>query len=121
MILLVCGGRDYEDGDFAFTVLDRIHTKRCITLIIEGGALGADRVARCWAISRSVPYVSCPADWNKYGKRAGFIRNGTMLADHKPDGVCAFPGGRGTADMIRQAKLANVPVYQPVKKAMRDE
>jgi predicted Rossmann-fold nucleotide-binding protein len=36
-----------------------------------------------------------------------------MLSEGKPDLVIAFPGGRGTADMIRQAKEAGVPVRQP--------
>lgn len=115
MKLLVCGGRDYADAIFVFDTLDRIHAKRPISLIIEGGALGADRLAQYWARRRGIPFVSEKADWLKYGKAAGFIRNGAMLADHNPDGVCAFPGGRGTADMIRQAEAAGVTVYKPVK------
>lgn len=44
------------------------------------------------------------------GKAAGPIRNQRMLDEGKPDLVVAFPGGRGTADMVRRAKAAGVPV-----------
>lgn len=50
------------------------------------------------------------ADWKKHGKAAGPIRNGIMLRDGKPDMVVAFPGGRGTANMVDQARLADLIV-----------
>lgn len=114
MRLLACGGRTFTDRDFVFEVLDRVHSKRAITLVIEGGAMGADSLARLWAISRKVHYKTERADWQRHGKRAGFIRNQAMLDDWQPEGVIAFPGGRGTADMVARAKAAGVTVYQPV-------
>lgn len=113
MILLVCGGRDFEDEAFAFMVLDRVHAKRRITLVIEGGQRGGDRLARRWAISRKVPFQTEEAEWTRYGGAAGPIRNGVMLRKWQPDGVLALPGNRGTADMIAQAKAAGVQVWQP--------
>ena len=47
-------------------------------------------------------------DWKKYGKKAGPLRNQQMLEEGKPDLVVAFPGGNGTADMVRRAKKANI-------------
>ena len=44
------------------------------------------------------------ADWDKFGRAAGPIRNAQMLREGKPDLVVAFPGGRGTANMVAQAK-----------------
>jgi hypothetical protein len=54
-----------------------------------------------------------PADWQKHGKAAGPIRNRQMLEDGKPDLVIAFSGGRGTANMISQARAAGVKVLIP--------
>jgi hypothetical protein len=54
-----------------------------------------------------------PAEWKKHGKRAGPLRNMRMLEEWKPDGVAAFPGGSGTADMIAQARNAGVKVWEP--------
>ena len=55
-----------------------------------------------------------PADWIRHGRAAGPIRNEQMLREGCPDLVVAFhddPGlGRGTADMVRRALAAGVPV-----------
>ncbi len=53
---------------------------------------------------------SPPAEWSKYGRRAGPIRNKQMLDVGKPHLVVAFPGGAGTANMVKQAKAAGVPI-----------
>lgn len=112
MRLLVCGGRDFTDADYVFRVLDRVHAKRPISLLIEGGARGADRLARNWAINRGVAYKTENAEWKRYGKAAGFMRNKAMLDIWSPDGVVAFPGGAGTADMVRQADKADITVWE---------
>lgn len=82
------------------------------TTIICGGATGADQLAADWAAYRQVPKVVVRADWEKHGKAAGPIRNQTMLEEWSPSLVLAFPGGRGTADMIRRAKKADVRVIE---------
>jgi len=115
MKVLVCGGRRYTDQTFAFAVLDRVHVKRPITLIIEGGATGADRFAREWAIARGVRYQTFEANWQRYGNRAGPVRNHTMLREGKPDFVVAFAGGSGTAHMVRIAKEASTRVLETWK------
>ena len=114
--IIVCGGRDYANRAFVFKVLDHILLTRGISEIIQGEAPGADRWAREWAINRDVPLTRCRAEWEKYGKRAGPLRNRHMLT-LKPDGVVAFPGGRGTQDMITAAQEAGVPVYTPTRKS----
>ena len=53
-----------------------------------------------------------PADWDKYQKRAGFIRNSQMLNEGKPHAVAAFPGGVGTRMMVGLARRAGVPVRE---------
>lgn len=109
--LLVCGGRDYSDREKAFSLLDAIHAKRNITVLIEGGANGADCLARAWARNRGVICATVNAAWDKRGRGAGPQRNAAMLS-LGPDGVLAFPGGRGTANMVQQAKDAGVKVVE---------
>jgi hypothetical protein len=63
-----------------------------------------------WADVFGVPFRIFPANWKKHGRAAGPMRNQQMLDEGKPDLVIAFPGGSGTADMVRRAKAAGVPV-----------
>lgn len=118
MRILVCGGRNYWHHDKVHEVLNGrpwdglCRWYRPVAVLITGGAPGADSCALRWAIANRVPYVVYEAEWKKYGKRAGPIRNSRMLADGKPQLVVGFKGGKGTADMIRQAKAAGVEVYE---------
>ena len=111
--IIVCGGRHYADRQAVFRVLDRIHTERSVAEVIQGECpTGADRYAREWALDYGIPLQGFHARWDLYGKRAGPLRNREMLTT-KPDGVVAFPGGRGSLDMIAAAREAGVPVYIP--------
>jgi hypothetical protein len=110
MRLLVCGGRDFEDREFAFAVLDLFHAQQPVTHIIHGAARGADTLAGEWALSRGIEQTPFPADWSRLRNAAGPIRNAQMLHDGKPDRVFALPGGRGTLKMVGQAKDAGIEV-----------
>ncbi len=110
MRVLVCGGRDYRDPDAVYSALDKLDAEQGIECVIEGGALGADCFAAEWADYTKTPHEQFIADWKKHGKSAGPIRNRLMLEDGKPDLVMAFPGGRGTANMISQAEKLGVRV-----------
>lgn len=107
MKLLVCGGRDYDDA----VLVDEVLAWLAPNCIIEGGALGADTLARRWASATSVPCQTIPADWEAHGKAAGPIRNVIML-EMKPDIVLAFPGGRGTDNCVKQALARGIPVLR---------
>ncbi len=61
MNILVTGGRDYIDKERVYYALDYLHTERGITCIIQGGARGADRLAKQWAIDRGIPFENEPA------------------------------------------------------------
>ena len=113
MRVLVCGGREYADRARLNRILDRVHAERGISAIIQGAARGADMMAAEWGLDHS-PVLVCsyPADWDKHGKQAGPIRNQEMLDESKPDAVIAFPGGSGTADMVRRARAAGVAVWE---------
>lgn len=116
MRILVCGGRDYNDAEAVNEALDAVHRKRGITLIIEGGATGADTLARQWAKQNGVQFETekvTKEEWRRYGRAAGPMRNTRMLKKWDPEGVVAFPGGTGTADMIRQAQAAGIKVWRP--------
>ena len=112
MRVLVCGGREYQDWQTVRKTLSQLHTDYTITHIIQGGAKGADTFSKQWAAMYQVPSTQFSAKWNQYGKRAGYLRNQEMLVKGKPDLVVAFPGGNGTAMMVRIAKEAGVTVME---------
>jgi hypothetical protein len=115
MRVLVCGGRNYSNYlSFAreMRYFDQQHGP--FDTVIHGGAKGADWMAHLWANSPmgARKEVVFPADWDVHGRAAGPIRNRQMIEEGRPDLVIAFPGGRGTADMVRQAKAAGIPVVK---------
>lgn len=121
LTVLVCGGRDFTNSTLLYETLDHLHRLSGIARIVEGGQRtlergkivgGADYFATCWALSRRVPSTIMQAEWTKYGPAAGPIRNQRMLDETHPDLVVAFPGGRGTADMVAKAKAAGVEVRE---------
>ena len=83
--------------------------------IVQGGASGADAMARRWADEHGYDSVTYEADWRNEGRAAGPRRNTRMLDGECVSMVVAFPGGSGTADMVRQAKARDIHVWQPPK------
>jgi predicted Rossmann-fold nucleotide-binding protein len=122
--VLVCGGRKFSDRDLLYKVLNVIHNgvKGGITTIIHGGATGADSIAGDWSVNvlkkEAEVYL---ANWNLHKTAAGPIRNRKMLKEGKPDIVVAFPGGSGTADMIKIATAAGVKVFDIENKLVYNE
>jgi hypothetical protein len=112
MRVLVTGGRDFADRALLESALDELHRRHRIHLLIQGGARGADRLGCDWAAYRSVTIETFRADWKKYGKAAGAIRNQRMLDEAAPELVVAFQGGKGTADMCRRAEDAGIKVLR---------
>lgn len=110
--VLVCGGRDYRDTKTFDRAMCEIDNHVSIGEIIHGGANGADTMAGCWGEKYNIPVTVFKADWSRHGRRAGPLRNEQMLAEGKPDYVVAFPGGRGTAHMVRIAKEAGLKVFE---------
>lgn len=123
---IVCGSRDFTDRARVKRVLDAAVERLGVHTIIEGAGgrevdgkveRGADLLAREWAVARGdVSVIEVEADWDKYGRGAGPIRNAMMLkillaADERRV-VIAFPGGDGTADMCGRAAKAGVEVMR---------
>lgn len=116
MIVLVCGGRHFADAAQVKRVLDTVlswsptHKIRLVT----GGAMGADALAKLWAIERGEEHIEYPVakdkaqaaaigavyDWETHGKAAGTLRNQLMLDRERVDQGVVFPGQNGTLDML---------------------
>ena len=116
--VLVCGGRDYNDRNAVILALDNLsepteeHILGSVEITVIHGdcPTGADLWAEEWSIVNWSPPCRYPADWQTHGRAAGPIRNQQMIDEGKPDLVLAFPGGRGTADMVRRANRAGIEV-----------
>jgi hypothetical protein len=120
--VLVCGGRHfgllddgkgnwYSDYPVINSAIDTIKEYKP-THIISGGATGADQIGVFAAQCIPVEYSVYKADWHTHGKAAGMIRNRRMLIEGKPDLVLAFPGGKGTANMVEISRKAGVKVVE---------
>lgn len=111
MRTIVCGGRDFDNWMWLFHVLDVIEPP--ITVLIHGAARGADSLAQAWARDRGIQEIPFYPEWDLYGKSAGVRRNTEMLLIGRATRVVAFPGGRGTENMVTQAMTNCVPVVTP--------
>lgn len=106
MKILVAGGRDFDDYDRLKSDLDNIS----VQCIISGLARGADTLGLIYAHNNLIPTLEFPADWNRYGKSAGYKRNQQMLDEGKPDLVLIYWDGssKGTSHMIDIANKAGI-------------
>lgn len=107
MRVIVCGGRDYQDKAQVWRFLRRFPDG---TVIVHG----ACRTGVDWWAAQAAPDLNLkteahPADWRRHGAKAGPLRNQAM-ADAGADLCLAFTGGKGTADMVRRAEAAGIPV-----------
>jgi hypothetical protein len=107
---LFTGSREWTDEAAIKVVVEALPQN---TIVIHGGARGADEIVDRFARARGLPEPEVyPADWERYGMEAGSIRNQEMLDRGKPDNAFAFPlaSSRGTWDMVKRLRAANVPV-----------
>lgn len=125
MRILVCGGRDFDDDRLFDHHMNKLMVelgKTSITItghpelvrvsFISGCDRGVDTFIIQYAKYHGVYCDKYPAEWEKYGKSAGAIRNQEMLDKGRPDLVVAFPGGQGTKHMVMIAKKAGIPVKE---------
>lgn len=121
MRVLVFGGRSFGDtAEFGITAQERIARiaqRRFIsetldrldprpTLIVHGGATGADACAGDWARENEIACLRVPAQWKRFGKQAGPRRNSEIVKQIDLELAIGFPGGDGTADMARKLRGA---------------
>jgi hypothetical protein len=111
--IIVTGMRGWKDRARVWRALD-VATSNCAlsdVVIVEGGAKGADEHARAWAAAKMVRNISYPADWAKYGKSAGMIRNREMARDGANLCLAFWDGkSKGTGAMIATAVENGIPV-----------
>jgi hypothetical protein len=119
MRVLVCGGRDFTDRALLQATLDRLHHARVFTVLIEGDARGADRMAGEWAEAQGIAHEVFKADWEGLGPKAGPMRNQQMLDEGRPDLVVAFPGKSGTGHMKRIAQAAGIEIVEIASRHVR--
>ena len=106
--VLITGGRDFTDRGVIEKALMDI--EQLPDVIIHGDAAGADRVAGQVAAKLGLEVWKFPAQWRRFGKSAGPRRNYQMIQEGRPTHVLAFPGGRGTQNMVKQAEAAGLPI-----------
>lgn len=115
MILLVCGSRTYGTRRLQERNMRQVIEKLAPEKIVHGGSRGADELAHGIADHLGIDVQVFEANWEKYGRSAGPIRNKTMLKLGHPDLVAAFFDGkrtRGTANMVKLAQAAAVDVVE---------
>ena len=113
--IIVAGGRGFQDYDLLKESLDKIVRQYENVEIISSHAKGADAMCEQYAKEHGLPCNIFPAEWKKYGKRAGFIRNSQMLeyaAKEKPLVVAFWNGNsHGTKDTIDKANEMGITCY----------
>lgn len=120
MIIAVAGGRDFDDRKLLDRVLAETYWQYPKMRVITGCAKGADSMVAAWCKLCQIPCDIFRADWERYGKAAGPNRNHEIIHKGNPDLLIAFPGGVGTADIVRRAEVARIPVKE-VKQGASDE
>jgi hypothetical protein len=111
--VIITGSRDWDDYKTLSVALDIEHEKEPITLLVEGGADGADFLSAKWARENNVPCVTVPAEWSLHGKSAGPKRNIEMLNRFPEARVIAFPmpDSIGTLHCMEQARKRKMRVF----------
>lgn len=114
-VVIVAGSRSFNDLSLMYNKLDYYLQKQDKVLIIHGGANGADKCAAMYAKDRNIETKVFLPDWDKYGKKAGILRNIEMFeyaSQFQGRGCVVFWDGksRGTKNDIELAGKYNVPL-----------
>lgn len=110
MKVIIAGGREFSDYDKLCVSCDKILSNQTEIEIVSGTARGADKLGEKYANERGYPIKQFPADWNLFGKSAGYKRNAQM-ADYA-DALIVFWDGKskGTKHMIDLAKKVGLNI-----------
>ena len=112
--VLVCGGAKFDDYSLLELSLNKILNEYSNDTIeiVSGHAKGADSLGEKYAQKKNLKCTVFNAEWSKYGRAAGPIRNSQMLEYAKQENplVVAFWDGEshGTKDTINKAKKSNI-------------
>lgn len=118
MKLIIAGGRKYQFTKADYMNLYKIRKE--VTEVVSGHSgyvdketkelYGADLYGEAWASTYGIPVKKFIANWGKYGKSAGPMRNQAMAA--YADALAVFPGGKGTKNMLLNAQNLNLRIYR---------
>lgn len=110
MKVIIAGSRTFNDYELLKTFADRLLRNLTNVEIVSGGARGADSLGERYAKEKGYKLKIFPAEWDKYGKSAGFMRN-IVMGDYA-DGLIAFWDGKssGTKHMIDYARQKGLKV-----------
>lgn len=112
MILLVAGSRDITDKRMVWSFLSALHMAYGIHGVVTGGCRGVDELAEAWAVAHDAQVKTFSADWRRYGRAAGPIRNDEMASYvQKSRGRCLVihRDTKGSLDMIASCQEAKLP------------
>jgi hypothetical protein len=109
MKTIIAGGRDIN---LPHIVEEAVQDSGfLISEIVSGRATGVDTLGENWALENKLPIAKFPADWNKHGKSAGYIRNSEM-AKYAEALIAIWNGkSKGTKNMIDTANRLGLKVY----------
>ena len=105
MKVIIAGSRDCNDYDLLCSVIEKSGIE--ITEVVSGGARGVDTMGEKWAEENNIPVIRFPAEWDKHGKSAGFIRNSEMAKFADALIAIQINNSRGTAHMVEQMRKRN--------------
>ena len=113
--LLICGSRNYHNYLEFKKITDFALKNQKDVVIVSGGANGADKLAEKYCFEKNIKIIVFNAEWNKYGKSAGFKRNAEMInfiKEKEKNGVLAFwdMESKGTEHSIKLARKENIDV-----------
>lgn len=113
MHVAIVGSRGFDEPQVIVRSIDRLLTQYPDLVIVSGGAKGADLMAEAMALELNIPILVHDADWDRYGRSAGFKRNELIVRD--ADIVLAFyapgPRSKGTSHTVDIARAAGKPVH----------
>lgn len=109
--IALTGGMDFNDYQFIWDLLDKVHTKHPDMVLIHGKSpKGAEFIAGKWADTRKVPQIGFAPDWTRHGKSAPFKRNDAIL-DILPIGVIVFPGTGIQDNLADKARKLGIKLF----------
>lgn len=109
MKTIIAGSRGFSDYQALCDVMNHLDWKP--TTVISGCARGVDILGEQWAIENNIPVERYPADWKKYGRSAGPIRNRQMAENAEALVAFLSQKSRGTRDMISQAQKHGLKIH----------
>jgi len=111
MKVIIAGSRSIQSLSVVKKAIESSGWEQVITEVVSGNAIGVDKLGEMWAVRRGIPVKKFLAGWEKYGKRAGYIRNKEMAV--YGDALILVHDGvsKGSIDMLHQMKNLDKPTH----------